>query len=137
MKFEKVYTLTQWIYWNLFLENSIDDFFQSFSFHPNTLEANKHTHSQIDFLTNVVPGEKDKLYRKDELTEAVLKPLPDEDVGVSGFNSSACSLDFAVDNNLNDREFRLVYDSDPEWDEETVDTNPIETDEKNKIEVLL
>lgn len=137
MKFEKQYTMKQWTEWNLFLEYSIDDFFQSFSFHPNILEANEHTHSQIDFLTNVLPGEKDNLYRLDELTGNILKPLPDEDVGVSGFNSSACSLDFAVDNNLNDREFRLVYDSDPEWENQTVDPNPVEKDEKNKVKVLL
>lgn len=114
MKFEKKYSLIRWTDWNSFLDHSIDDFSQSFSFHPNILEANQHTYSQIDFLTNVVPGEKDKLYRNDELTEKVLKPQPNEDVGVSGFNSAACSLDFAVDNNLNDREFRLVYDSDPD-----------------------
>ncbi|OFX50534.1 MAG: hypothetical protein A2066_09330 [Bacteroidetes bacterium GWB2_41_8] len=137
MKFEKKYTLTRWTEWNSFLDHSIKDFFQSFSFHPNILEANRHTHSQIDFLTNVVPGEKDKLYRKDELTEAVVKPLPDEEIRVSGFNSSACSLDFAVANNLSDREFCLIYDSDPEWDNETIMPIPIETNEKDIVKVLL
>lgn len=135
MKFEKKYTLTRWTEWNLFLAQSIEDFFQSFSFYPNILEANNHTHSQIDFLTNVVPGEKDKLYRKDELTNSKLKPLPGEDVCVSVFKSSACSLDFAVDNNLNDREFRLNYDSNPEWDNQELEPNPIEIEEKDKVKV--
>ncbi|GEM_PF-1792528 len=132
MKFEKKYIIEKWIEWNTILSNAIGDFNTVYSLAPNILEANNHTYSQIDFLTNVVPGEKDKLYRTDELTERILKPQPNENVGVSGFNSAACSLGFAIDNNLNDRKFRLVYDSDPEWNDETGCPNPIETDEKKQ-----
>lgn len=61
MKLERKYTIEKWCEWNVLLSNATDDFKLTYSFAPNILEANRHTHSQIDFLTNVVPGEKDKL----------------------------------------------------------------------------
>ncbi len=51
MKFEKDYKIEKWTKWNSFLNDSIGDFYNSFSIYPNILEANGHTHSQIDFLT--------------------------------------------------------------------------------------
>ena len=58
MKLEKKYSIEKWTEWNDILSNAIDDFRLTYSIVPNILEANRYTHSQIDFLTNVVPGEK-------------------------------------------------------------------------------
>ena len=52
MKFERKYTINQWVKWNRRLSEAIEDFYASFSIHPIILEANLHTHSQIDFLRN-------------------------------------------------------------------------------------
>jgi hypothetical protein len=40
---------------------------------------------------------------------------PDENhyIKISSFETSKASVEFAVDNNLKDKEFRLIYDSDP------------------------
>ena len=134
MKLEKKYTIEKWTEWNVLFSDAIDDFKQAYSFAPNILEANRHTHSQIDFLTNVVPGEKDKLTRRDEQTNEVYKPGKNEEVKVSAYANHLTSIDFAVDENLLDKEFVLIYDSDPDWGDEAV--NPIPVDgEKIFVEV--
>lgn len=56
MKFEKCYSLKNWTEWNSSFAETIDDFYKSYSFYPNILEANSYTYSQIDFLINVIPG---------------------------------------------------------------------------------
>lgn len=106
------------------MSEAIEDFYVSFSIHPIILEANLHTHSQIDFLVNVVPGEKEKLHHVNELTHEVSYPKLNEKVGINQFSTTNCSLEFAVDDQLEDKEFVLVYDSDPDWggdDDDSVD----------------
>jgi hypothetical protein len=129
MRFEKSYKLTKWTEWNSSLAKNIDDFYVSYSFYPNILEANRYTYSQIDFLINVIPGEKQKLYRNDELLNQRLKPAETEEVGIIAYESDIGNVDFAIDENLAYKEFRLVYDSDPEWEDETITMIPVE-DEK-------
>ncbi len=59
---------------------------------------------------------------------------PDENhyIKISSFETSKASVEFAVDNNLKDKEFRLIYDSDPYWDEDDliIDT-PVDEFEKD------
>ncbi len=133
MKFEKDYKLEKWTEWNSFLNDSIGDFYNSFSIYPNILEANGHTHSQIDFLTNVIPEEKERLRKKDELTDKFIKPQQDEEVEISSFKTGTVELDFAVDEMLDDRVLRLVYDSEPDWGDEANFTVPIEKNEFVKV----
>ena len=129
MRFEKSYNLTKWTEWNSSFDETIDDFYASFSFYPNILEANSYTYSQIDFLINVIPGEKQKLYRNDELLNQKLKPAETEEVGIIAYESDMGNVDFAIDENLGYKEFQLVYDSDPEWEDDSITKIPVE-DEK-------
>jgi hypothetical protein len=91
-------------------------------------------YSQIDFLINNIPNEKDHIKGEDNLLSKVKSPEVDEFVSINSFQYKENSLDFAVDNNLDDKAFRLIYDSDPDWnDEDIIDNSPITEFEKVKI----
>jgi len=120
MRFEKSYRLINWTEWNSALAKTIDDFYKSYSVYPNILEANRYTFSQIDFLINVIPGERQNLHRKNELLNQTMKPAETEEVGIVAYESDNANVDFAIDENLDYKEFRLIYDSDPEWEDVTI-----------------
>ena len=134
MKFEKTYLIDKWTDWNHKLSKSIDDFYLNFAFYPNILEANNHTYSQFDFLINEMPSEKENVNKLNELTNKTEKLNKNEYVIISSFKTSKASVDFAIDFNLNDKEFRLIYDSDPDWDnDETTIDSPVNELHKVKI----
>ena len=135
MRFEKSYSLTRWTEWNLILSDSIEDFKCTYSLNPNILEANRYTYSQIDFLINIIQGEKQKLYRKDELLNQRLIPADTEEVGIIAYESDNANVDFAIDENLSDKEFLLIYDSDPDWGDDSITKNPVE-DEKLVFNII-
>jgi len=134
MKFEKLYLINKWTDWNHTLSDSIDNFYIEFLYYPNILEANNHTYSQFDFLINEIPNEKERVNRLNELTNKIEKPKENEYIGISTFKTIKASVDFAIDNNLKDKEFKLIYDSDPDWDEDDlIIDSPVEEFEKTKI----
>jgi hypothetical protein len=100
------------------IADSIDNFYKNFSYYPIVLEANSHTYSQIDFLINEIPNEKEKVGKINESTNMIEQPDENQYIKISSFETSKASVEFAVDNNLKDKEFRLIYDSDPAWDED-------------------
>jgi hypothetical protein len=133
MRFEKMYMIDKWTDWNCKIFESIDDFFECFSYYPNIIEANNHTYSQFDFLINEIPNEKQRVAKLNDLTNIIEKPNSKEYVKISGFETMKASLEFAVDVKLKNKEFRLVYDSEPDWGDsfEIIDT-PIEKLKKVK-----
>jgi len=126
MRFEKSYSLAKWTEWNSSLAKTIDDFYATYSFYPNILEANRYTFSQFDFLINMIPGEKQKLYRMDELTNKRIEPQEMEEVSIFSYKSDFGSVEFAIDEDLGDKEFLLIYDSDPDWEDGSINENPVE-----------
>ena len=127
MKFEKIYTVDKWIDWHETLSFSIDDFFATFSYYPNILEANDYTHSQFDFLTNEISDEREKVLKINDITNEIEDVSDNENIGLSAYTTDNASVEFAVDVNLNDREFRLIYDSEPDWGDDDVNVDsPIE-----------
>ena len=119
MEIEKIYSIKEgeWTKWADTLADAIMDFHNAYTYYPNILEANDHTFSQFNFLTNVVPGERQYCTYKNDITGK--KRLPDETeyIRLCCFRLyGADDLDFAVDNELADKEFRLVYDDEPDWD---------------------
>jgi hypothetical protein len=86
------------------------------------LEANEHTFSQFDFLTNVMPGEKQRCTKIDDVKTS--KNDKNEDITLDSFTSLCASVDFATDNRLKDKEFRLVYDDEDDWDEQEQTDSP-------------
>jgi len=120
MKLEKKYSIKEgeWTKWSDTLASSINDFYKTYTFYPNILEANDHTLSQFDFLTNVRPDERLRVSGKDDISGITKLPAETEEIKLNSFSFyDAADLDFAVDNQLADKEFRLIYDDEPEWDE--------------------
>ena len=130
MKFAKRYKISNWMDWNSQLSENIEDFFLSFSIFPNILEANPLSYSQIDFLVNVVPDEKNKLHRKDDFTNQILRPRSHENVGITAYSNDCCMIDFAINENLKDKEFKLVFESNPDWGDEENTLIPVDQLEK-------
>ncbi len=134
MKITKKYLIDKWTDWNHTLSESIEDFYLNFSFYPNILEANNHTYSQFDFLINEIPNEKQNVYKQNDLTNNIEKPEDKEYIGISAFETMKASVDFAIDIKLEDKEFRLIYDSDPDWgDNDLIVDSPVEEFEKSMI----
>jgi len=133
MRFEKGYNLAKWTEWNSIFAETIDDFYESYSFYPNILEANRYTYSQIDFLINVIPGEKQNLHRIDELTNKLIQPQEIEEVSIFSYESDFCLVEFAIDENLSDKDLLLIYDSDPEWEDNSIKENPVEDSVRSAV----
>ena len=136
MILEKIYSIKEgeWTKWSDTLADAIKDFHNIYTYYPNILQANDHTFSQFDFLTNVVPDERQRVVHEDDITG--VKTLPDEteNILLRGFNfCNAADIDFAVDNQLADKEFRFVYDDEPDWDEPEM---PVECPE-NEVEIVV
>jgi hypothetical protein len=112
MKFEKTYDIKEWAKWDAIVFDSVKNFSETFSCKPNILQANEHTFSQIDHLTNIRAG-----YKRNVIdTRTGNKADEKDEVKLDGFECELASIDFACDNQLVDNEFRLIYDNEPEWD---------------------
>lgn len=136
MKFQKVFNIDKWCDWHSSLSDFIDDFYAEFSFNPNILEANEHTFSQFDFLAAEVPGEQEKVSKKDDVTNRVEELSGNEKIVLEEYVYGDVTLVFAVDDALKNKELRLIYDSDPGWDDEkesTIDFVP----ERDKVKVYV
>ena len=121
MKIEKTYTIEEgkWTKWNDTLADAIDDFHIVYTLYPNILQANDYTFSQIDFLVNIIPDERQKVVKVDDVKGTMSIPNKTENIALQSFNyCDLADIDCAVDNQLTDKEFRLVYDDEPEWDEQ-------------------
>jgi len=116
MEIRKKYSISTWTKWNATFSDAIDEFFALYTYYPNILQSNRHTFSQIDFLVNEMPNEKHRVLRKDFLSNKQIEPMEGEFIALVSFENSKCTVDFAIDNNLEDRAFVLIYDSDPDWD---------------------
>ena len=137
MKFQKKYMIKNWIDWSHLIHESSEDFYKTYSFYPNILQANNHTFSQFDFFVNEVPGEDSKVKRIDKEFEP--HDVPHE-IKLASFETEKYSIDFAVDETLNDKEIILIYDSDPDWDDGDNDIlidNPIDEFRKKYKRVLV
>ncbi|MEI8203314.1 MAG: hypothetical protein WCH34_09900 [Bacteroidota bacterium] len=142
MQQQKKYTIVLWEQWNKTISDAIDDFYETFLNYPTIMEANSHTYSQFDFLINIIPDELGRVEHRDELTNQVLPISEDEYVEISSFSNKHCSLDFAVFEEHEDREFLLIYDDEPDWDNDgnnIIIVDPIDEIEKvdEKIFVTL
>ncbi|WP_055431322.1 hypothetical protein [Candidatus Symbiothrix dinenymphae] len=123
MEKEKEYRFERWEDWSHAIADAIDDFFVSFAYSPEILAANDWTFSQFDFFVNVMHGEKEKCIPRDDKAAIAGK---NGQISLCSFDKAGTSLRFAVDNQLKDKTFRLIYDDDADWgDEEPVEV-PVE-----------
>lgn len=126
MKFKREYKITKWEDWSNKLTESIDDFYNYFSVYPKILEANEHTLSQFDFITNVKSDERKKVKKENMLTKEIEKLKPNDKIVIDSFSKGGKTVRFAVDENMEDKVFRLVFDSDADWgDDDTYIDTPV------------
>ena len=126
MKFQKVYSIKEgeWTRWSDTIADAIRDFCSVYTFYPNILEANDHTFSQFDFLVNIMPNERQRVVCTDDVTGTTKLPDEIENILLRSFDfCDEADIDFAVDNQLADKKFRLIYDDEPEWDEQEIPVN--------------
>ena len=64
-----------------------------------------------------MPNERQCVVLEDDVTGTMKLPNQTEMISLNGFDCSDADIDFAIDNQLADKQFRLVYDDEPEWDE--------------------
>ena len=122
MKVEKTYTIKEgeWTTWSDTLAVAIKDFHSVYTLYPNILEANDYTFSQFDFLVNINPYERECVRLEDSITGAMKLPNQAEIISLKSFDCQNADINFAVDNQLADKQFRLIYDDEPEWDEQVI-----------------
>jgi hypothetical protein len=79
---------------------------------PNILIATENTFEKID---------KEALKHRDRLKWCG-EGVPPEQKGIDSFTADSCTVDFCMDaeNKLKDGEFRLIYDSSPDFDGEEI-----------------
>lgn len=115
MIIKKVIVINKWTEWPVIVNNSIIEFKEIFSVLPNILTANEHTYSQFDYVTHINPSEKNNI-RTDG------KPSNESEksnlVELSGYINMLTELDFAVDDKMKDKEIKLIYDDNADWENE-------------------
>lgn len=119
MIFQRTYQYNQWTKWSSILPTFIEDFHASFSYHPNILQANKHTLSQIDFTTSIDPRETSRVTKINDYTNRAEEIEPYDKICLTEYHWGKVTLVFTIDDTLPDKTMRLIYDSDPGWDDET------------------
>ncbi len=112
--FKKKFKFNDFLHWDKEVYEAAEDFKDDFSIYPTILAATPQTLSRIDMVANF--GSRDRI-KKTENT--VLEKTEFAQLG--GFSSDNFELDFAADPELEDREFLLIFDSDPDWGGEAKD----------------
>ncbi|MEI6152872.1 MAG: hypothetical protein WCR01_10615 [Bacteroidota bacterium] len=138
MEVFKKYEFIKWNDWDHCIADSIKDFHQIYNLYPNILLANRHTYSQIDFITSINEEKKNNLLLVvDENIGNYLDSLiseNDEFGTITSFSEDNCELFFAIatEPELTDKEFVLLYDDDPDGDGDEDDLPKPEPEQKGK-----
>lgn len=118
MIFEKTYKFDMWTKWSSLLPGFIQDFQAKYIYNPNILQANKHTLSQFDFTTSIDPREASRVVKINDFTNRPEEIESYDKICLSEYCWGNVSLIFTVDDTLPDKTLRLIYDSDPGWDDD-------------------
>ncbi len=124
MIFQKTYSLDKWTEWSCLMPSFIEEFYAEYTYYPNILQANKHTLSQIDFLSTIDPGERKRVKKINEYTNRAEEIDPEDKIFLTEYKWGNVSLEFTVDDNLPNMTLRLIYDSDPGWDDDKEVNSP-------------
>ena len=123
MGYSKKYEFVAWNEWDHCISDAIVDFYQVYKRNPNILLANKHTYSQIDFITNVNEVKKNNAHLVvDKHIDDYLDSLTSEKdaVSLTSFKKGDCKLIFAIatEPELGNKDFVLLYDDDTDGDDD-------------------
>ena len=128
MKITKKYTLDTWYDWNDHLEASIEEFINDTGLIPELFVSNEHTQSQIDYVVFI----SDKKKKMNGSTE----DMEFSDFFITSFASDRTILQFAVSEELKDKEYQIVYVDNLYWagdTEEPVSVEPKCSKKKEEI----
>jgi hypothetical protein len=118
MIFQKTYQFKEWTKWSSMMPSFIEDFQTEFSYYPNILQANKHTLSQFDFLATIDPEETKNVHKINDYTNQPEEIESHDKIVLTEYKWRNVSLEFTVDDSLANMTLRLIYDSDPGWDDD-------------------
>ena len=145
MNFKMRFSFEKWTEWMKTIDTAIGKFYEQFEFLPNKLVANKFTHSQINFIINSKPGEKDDIFRYDNDIKFNIPVPDDEEIELAAYVSGDCKLHFWFDERLKNKKFILDYDDELNWDHDDDDDDdndddktpiaPSTTPERTKVKV--
>jgi len=103
MKHSKDYEINKWSNWFKELVNAAQDFYNTFNELPNIIEANEHTFSQFEFITEISPvGQEIKNVETELLGCKTKNPRIRELEFKDQF-----TLTFIVKDNFPDKKYRL------------------------------
>jgi len=117
MYLTKKYKLKKWCSFNDDIFFSAKDFFNKKGFLPNLVAFNKHTYEQICFVISISPDDRKFIVDDDGKPE----------IEIIEFANIDCSLRCCYIEKLKDKEFKIIYDDDADFDddEETPIDNPV------------
>ena len=130
MIFKRTYQFDQWTKWSRLLPGFIQDFQSHYIYNPNILQANNHTLSQIDFTTSIDPREASRVTKINDFTNRPEEIESYDKICLSEYCWGNVSLVFTIDDTLPDKTLRLIYDSDPGWDDDTKVFSPYVPDKE-------
>ncbi len=117
---QQAYRIDEWTDWKNQIDQSVKVFHSTHSVYPNIFQCNEHTASQFDHLVNMVAGEREQVSH----AKTGVPPKDGEDISLDAFVGAEYLITFALDEELPDQVFRLVYDNDPEWENDAPDQLP-------------
>ena len=113
----------KWTKWKESIDVAVGCFTQAFGVYPNVLIANSHTISQMNFLFNTIPGEKEKFYLLHERTLLKMKLEKNEEIELTGYGDLNYHVNFTENDKFADKEFTLFYKNHPDLDDDNDDDN--------------
>lgn len=116
---KSTYRFTDISRWDHELNLAANSFKNQNGYWPNIMQACSQTYRKIELMANSQPNK----IRGDGSGEMPVKP--NGFVELSGFQGEEYSLDMCLDEELNENNFRLIYDSDPDGE---FDVEPDELD---------
>ncbi len=120
----KEYKFKTWTKWDECIDKAIDDFYNKFNISPNYLEANEHTFSQIDFVTNLQKEIKhENIYFINEKSGEKNHAHEEEDIEIGSYLTDETEVFFCYNNELIDKQFVLGFDIDDDEDDDNDDDN--------------
>lgn len=106
--FSRKFKFNDFLHWDREVYGAAEEFREEFSVYPVILAAAPQTLSRIDMIVNFGSRDRIKNTENSSLEKGEFAQL-------GGFSSDNFELDFAADPELEDREFLLIFDSDPDW----------------------
>ena len=131
IEFSGEFEIDKWTEWKEKVDQAVYDFTLNYGIFPNILLANKHTLSQFNFLINNIPGEKNDVFRIDEVTNKEVPVDTSEEIELTGYECGNYHLFFGSNDKVEDKVFILEYNEDIDREDDDDDSG----DDDNKTPV--